>query len=52
MQEFVSERRAAIVGSAEPAALLALIPPDREGTELGMPWQEGTEEDPAWYVTD
>ncbi len=50
MQEFVSERRAAIVGAEEPNGLAALNP---AGLELaGWPWQEGTEEDPAWYLTD
>ena len=50
MQGIVSYRRAAIVGTGEPSGLPALITPDLE--LVGCTWHEGTEEDPAWYVTD
>ncbi len=52
MQELVSDRRAAMAESAEPAALHALITPDLELASAGGLWREGTDEDPAWYLTD
>ncbi|WP_210481515.1 hypothetical protein [Naasia sp. SYSU D00948] len=50
MQDIVTDRRAAIVGTGEPSGLPPLITPDLDLVE--WPWHEGTEEDPAWYLTD
>ena len=52
MEEHVRERRAAIFGPSEPVGLFPLITPDLELAADGMPWVEGTDEDPAWYLTD
>ncbi len=52
MQELVTDRRAALFGAGESIGLTALITPDLERAAVGVPWQEGTEEDPAWYITD